>query len=47
MHDFLMKEMHFSQQITDIETSRLVNNHREHVRHRMLDSVCRSDAQGG
>jgi hypothetical protein len=35
-----------SQQITNIGTSRWVSNHRQHVCYRMVDSVCRSDAQG-
>jgi hypothetical protein len=38
--------MHFSQQITNIGTSRFMSNHRQHLCHRMIDSVCHSDAQG-
>jgi hypothetical protein len=45
MYHFLMKEMHFSQQVTNIGTRRLVSNHRQRVCYRMVDSVCRSDAQ--
>jgi hypothetical protein len=47
MYDFLMKEMHFSRQVINIGASRFVNNHRQPVCQRMVDSVCRSDAQGG
>jgi hypothetical protein len=46
MYDFLVKEIRFSQQITNIETSLCVNSHRQRVYYRMVDSVCRSDAQG-
>jgi hypothetical protein len=46
MYDFLMKEMQFSQQITNIGTSRFVINHRQRACHIMVDSVFRSDAQG-
>jgi hypothetical protein len=46
MHDFWMKEMHFSQQITNIGTRRSLNNHRQRVYYRMADSICPSDAQG-
>jgi hypothetical protein len=42
-----MKGTHFSQQITNIGTSRRVNHHRQRVCDRMFDSVCRSDAHGG
>jgi hypothetical protein len=45
MCDFLVKEMHFSQQTTHIRTTRLVSNHRQRVCYRMLNPVCRSDAQ--
>jgi hypothetical protein len=45
MYDFLMKEMYFSQQITNIGTRSFVNNHRQRVSDRMVDSVYRSDAQ--
>jgi hypothetical protein len=45
MHDFLVKEMKFSQQTTNIGTSRSVSNHRQYVCYRMVDSVCLSDAQ--
>jgi hypothetical protein len=41
-----MKEMRFSQQITNIGTSRFVGNHRQRVWYRMVDSVCRLNAQG-
>jgi hypothetical protein len=45
MYDFFMKEMHFSQQIINIGTIRLVNNHWQRVCYRMVNSVCRSGAQ--
>jgi hypothetical protein len=45
MHDFWMKEMHFSERITIIGTSRFVSSHRQRVCYRMLVSLCRSDAQ--
>jgi hypothetical protein len=46
MYDFLMKEMYFSQQMTNIGTSRFISNHRQRGCHRMVDSIGRSDAQG-
>jgi hypothetical protein len=45
MYDFLTKEMHFSQQITDIGTNGFMSNHQQRICHRMVDSVCRSDGQ--
>jgi hypothetical protein len=42
-----MKEMHFSQQITNIGTSHFVSDHRQRVWHRMVDFLYRLDEQGG
>jgi hypothetical protein len=46
MYDFLMKEMHFSQQINHIGTSHFASNYGQRVCYRMVDSIYRSDAQG-
>jgi hypothetical protein len=40
------RKMHFSQEITNIRTSRFMSNHRQRVCQRMVNSVCHSDAQG-
>jgi hypothetical protein len=45
MSGFLMKDMHFSRETTDVGTSRWVSKHRQIVCYIMVNSVCHSDGQ--